>query len=46
MIQAEKTVGGSRMLQEHINRGSPIFEAKEESMRSSMNPSMLNSEYF
>ncbi len=38
MIQAEKTVGGSRVLQEHFQRGSPIYEHKDESMRSSCNP--------
>ena len=46
MIQAEKTVGGSRVLQEHLHRGSPIYEHKDESMRSSCNPTQLNSEYF
>ena len=46
MIQEEKTVVGSKMLQQHLKKGSPIFEMKEESMRSSLNPSLLNSDYF
>ena len=35
MIQAEKTVIGSKVLQQHLEHGSPIIEAQDESMRSS-----------
>lgn len=35
MIKAEKTVIGSKALQQHLEHGSPIIEAKDESMRSS-----------
>lgn len=46
LIQAEKTVGGSRILQEHFQRGTPIFEQPDETMRTTSNPSALNSDYF
>ena len=34
------------MLQQHLTRGSPIIEAKDESMQSSIEPSILISDYY
>jgi len=50
-INAEKTVGGAKEFKKPLNRGSPIFEVKDESIRSSLNPSLantslMNSEYY